>query len=422
MPLTIPVAHDFICPWCWAGLLQAQQLQREFGVEIDWLGYELFPEELEWPDYPAGAPVPENKPPVLSRFDFLLAADGIKLPESTRPHKMRTFNAHEAVEYAKTLGVADALVDRLYRAYWEQGLEINNLDVLKVLCAGLIPDLGDLQAAIQEKRFKHNLVGFDDEAYSKGVYNVPTFFINGKRLAEQPYSVIQAAVQEVAPKRVTVYDKLTFPSATANRPYAFVDMVATIDGKILSGERNEHVLDLGSANDHELMKRIASHADAVIVGANTLRTTLSSWNPGTKIRVVVSKSGELPFDSAFFKGGDAYWAAAAAHRPVPHQNVKPLIAGDFEVDFPKLMGILKEMGVERLLVLGGSELNAQLLHADLIDELFLTVAPKVKLGRDVPTYADGEPLSRESMHRYALLENHVIGDEVFLRYRRKTEE
>jgi riboflavin biosynthesis pyrimidine reductase len=77
------------------------------------------------------------------------------------------------------------------------------------------------------------------------------------------------------------------------------------------------------------------------------------------------------------------------------------------------------LGVRRLLILGGSETNAVFLADDLVDELFLTIAPKVKLGRSVPTYAGGEPLARDSLLRFKLLEHHVVESEVFLRYRRE---
>jgi len=49
MSVTLPIAHDFICPWCWVGLLQALKLKKEFGVALEWKGYELWPEELAWP-------------------------------------------------------------------------------------------------------------------------------------------------------------------------------------------------------------------------------------------------------------------------------------------------------------------------------------------------------------------------------------
>jgi predicted DsbA family dithiol-disulfide isomerase len=197
MSLTIPIAHDFICPWCWAGLLQARKLQDEFGIKLDWKGYELFPDELEWPDWPPAPPAPANKPPTPSRFDFLLLADGIELPATDRPKKMRTHNAHEAVEYAKTEGVHDQLIEALYRAYWQGAKEINNPAVLREVATGIVKDLDALSAAVESREFKENIVGFDDPAYAAGVYNVPTFFINGKSLAEQPYVVLQKALKEV---------------------------------------------------------------------------------------------------------------------------------------------------------------------------------------------------------------------------------
>jgi riboflavin biosynthesis pyrimidine reductase len=54
--------------------------------------------------------------------------------------------------------------------------------------------------------------------------------------------------------------------------------------------------------------------------------------------------------------------------------------------------------------------------ADLIDELFLTLAPKIKLGDEIPTFAGGTPLPREKVQSYKLEEVHQIGDEIFLRY------
>ena len=67
---------------------------------------------------------------------------------------------------------------------------------------------------------------------------------------------------------------------------------------------------------------------------------------------------------------------------------------------------------------GGSELNAAILRLNLVDELFLTVAPKIKLGSDIPTYAGGRALERELVQDYKLISSQVKEDEIFLRYRR----
>jgi len=194
MSLTIPVAHDFICPWCWVGLLQSKRLENEFGVNFEWFGFELLPESMEWPDRQPEPDPPANRPPTLSRFQFLLAADDIEMPAVDRPKKMRSFNAHQAVEYAKTEGVANSLVEALYRAYWERGEEINNLDVLRKIAEGIVRDVGAMAQAIESRTFKANIVDYDEPAYAVGIYNVPTFTIAGERYAEQPYSALRKAV------------------------------------------------------------------------------------------------------------------------------------------------------------------------------------------------------------------------------------
>jgi len=217
-----------------------------------------------------------------------------------------------------------------------------------------------------------------------------------------------------------IYRSLDFPAAPEDRPYTFINMVATIDGKTISGHRGEDVQDLGSQADHTLMRRIQDQADAVMVGATTLRAADARWNPGTAFRVVVSNSGHLPYRVPYFQGGGKAFVASAenAKFPDPDIGVRKLIAGKDRVDLVLVLKKLREMGSERLLCFGGSELNAQMLEKDLVDELFLTITPKIKLGRALPTYAGGDPLPRDKMQNYGLLESHTVGNDVFLRYKR----
>jgi predicted DsbA family dithiol-disulfide isomerase len=193
--MTIRVAHDFTCPWCWVGLFQAKDLAREFGATIDWVGYELWPLDLDWPSPAAPEPdKPSNKPQTPSRMDLAYAAQGMEPPTATRPRRMRTNNVHQAVEFAKTVGVQDEFIERLYRALWEQGREINAPDVLRELASGLM-DADAMLVAVEEVRYRDQVVGFDDPAYASGVYNVPTFFIGEERYAGQPLTVLRKAVR-----------------------------------------------------------------------------------------------------------------------------------------------------------------------------------------------------------------------------------
>ena len=208
------------------------------------------------------------------------------------------------------------------------------------------------------------------------------------------------------------YEDVVFEPAPADRPTVYVNMVATIDGKIVTGTRDEDVMDLGSKVDHRAMANLDRVADAVLIGARTLRASPRSWRPRARGTLVVTASGDLPGDARYLEG-ESY----------------VVTNGDFETALPKIpldgwpsvLRRLRGMGIERLYVLGGSELNGQLLGEDLVDELFLTVAPKVRLGTDLPTYAGGEPLPRGGLLDFRLVESHVVENEAFLRYRRRKE-
>ncbi|MBV6458231.1 MAG: hypothetical protein HONBIEJF_01356 [Fimbriimonadaceae bacterium] len=195
MPLTIPVAHDFICSWCWIGWHQVEQLRKEFDVEFDWLGFELYPEAIPWPEPPTIPTVASNRPATPSRLDLAYAAQGIAKPTALRPNRMRDHAALESVEHAKELGFGHEWVGRLYRAYWEDGDEIGSLDVLMELGRDWFSDLDGLRNRILDRHYTDRIVGFNEQAYAAGVYNLPTFFIGGGRYAEQPYVVLRDAME-----------------------------------------------------------------------------------------------------------------------------------------------------------------------------------------------------------------------------------
>jgi 2,5-diamino-6-(ribosylamino)-4(3H)-pyrimidinone 5'-phosphate reductase len=216
-----------------------------------------------------------------------------------------------------------------------------------------------------------------------------------------------------------VYPRLEFGTAPPDRPYVYINMVATIDGKTVSGGRDEPVQDLGSELDHATMRQIERTADAVLIGAGSLRATRGIHYPKGLKRIVASASGDVPTDRRFFTDEpENAFIATTKGTKVPG-GIKVIECGTDRIEWRLLLSVLRgDHGVQKLLLEGGSEINASLLHEDLVDELFLTVAPKVKLGRDVPTYAGGKPLPRDKMLQFRLVSCAQFGDEVFVRYRR----
>lgn len=218
------------------------------------------------------------------------------------------------------------------------------------------------------------------------------------------------------------YQDLKYPDPPKDRPYVVINMVTTIDGKIITGERGEPVHDLGSATDHLMMRRIQDSVDAVLIGATNQRTTPKLWYPSDKIRIVVTRSGNVLYPSRFFDDAPdkaVVFCTDSSELPALPEGTRVFRLGKEEIDWAQALTLLRELGVTNLLVEGGSEVNAQILGLQLVDELFLTLAPKIKLGADTPTYADGKALSRDQVQNYELIEHHVHDDEVFLRFRRK---
>jgi riboflavin biosynthesis pyrimidine reductase len=212
-----------------------------------------------------------------------------------------------------------------------------------------------------------------------------------------------------------VYPDLKFGPAPPDRPRVYINMVATIDGKTVSGERDEPVQDIGSDLDHATMRQIERASDGVMIGAGSLRATKGIHYPAGLWRYVLTESGDVPTDRRFFSDDPsrAYVVAPRGAAVPPGLNV--LEGGDLRL---VLSRIRAEHGVERLLVEGGSEINASFLALDLVDELFLTIAPKVKLGRSVPTFAGGDPLPRAQMLRFELVSCVPVEGEIFVRYAR----
>jgi riboflavin-specific deaminase-like protein len=92
-----------------------------------------------------------------------------------------------------------------------------------------------------------------------------------------------------------------------------------------------------------------------------------------------------------------------------------VVAGEAALDFPAAFAHLRRRwGVKRLLCEGGGELNDALFHADLVDELHLTICPFIFGGREAPTLAEGTGLPRlADARRFHWVRMRQVGSELF---------
>jgi len=237
----------------------------------------------------------------------------------------------------------------------------------------------------------------------------------------------------------SVYAALDWRAPAGARPHVALNMVCTADGRAAVAGR---AAGIGSPTDRLLMRQLRAQADAVMVGAGTLRAEaltptvpasyaaarLARGQSAQPLGVLVSNSGRLPLDRSFFTRADfaraliTSAAGAAALAPAARAGLRVLIAGESAVDLAAALGALRaELGVRWLLCEGGPTLNHALLAAGLVDELFLTLAPKLAAGPG-PTIVEGAPFAPAAAPRLRLLTVHADGDELYLRYRVVREE
>ena len=187
-------------------------------------------------------------------------------------------------------------------------------------------------------------------------------------------------------------------------------MAMTADGKIATANRAVH--SFGSARDLEHLYELRATADAILCGARTVEISNATLgNGGEKFRKRRLKNGlaEYPIRIVVSGGGTIDPAARIFQKhfsPIivlttQHASAKKLaqlraladevkIFGETEVNFCLALRWLRaKQGVNRLLSEGGGELNDALFRATLVNEIHLTICPKIFGGRLAPTLADG---------------------------------
>jgi riboflavin-specific deaminase-like protein len=192
--------------------------------------------------------------------------------------------------------------------------------------------------------------------------------------------------------------------APPDRPYLGINMVSSLDGKATLDWRTRG---LSTEVDRRLFHHLRTQADAVMVGAGTAREErygrvtkseelrdkrVAEGRASEALAVVVSGRLNLPPDLPLLNEPEQeVLIATGAEHELPQTNGRLSYArvGD---DLPRLMAELRERGVGSVLCEGGPTLNSFLFAAGLVDELFLTMNPKVVGGAAAITIVAGREL------------------------------
>ena len=210
-----------------------------------------------------------------------------------------------------------------------------------------------------------------------------------------------------------------------------LNMVASADGAAI--DERGGTGDLGGKGDLLVFRALRAHADAILVGAGTVRAEgygphrltsavaqrrRASGRVDPAVMVVVTATIDLDLAAPLFTEAVTPTvvltcaAAPAERRKAAAAAGRLLVVGDERVDLARGIALLRsELGAGQVLCEGGPNLNSQLLAAGLVDELCLTVAPAL-LGGDGPRIVRGLS-TRVSLGLIAACE---CDGELYLRY------
>jgi riboflavin-specific deaminase-like protein len=214
------------------------------------------------------------------------------------------------------------------------------------------------------------------------------------------------------------------------RPFVATNFAATVDGRAtIEGVSGP----IGSDADTEMLARLRTRFDAVMIGAGTMRAERYGRIVGNQeqrerrerlglshdpLMVIVSGRLDLPWDAPLFTEGGRVLIVTSSEADPP-ETATPLrmLRHEGLVDLTAALHHLRhERGIRALLCEGGPHLHGELWAAGLVDELFLTTAPKLT-GDDAPRIVEGldAPLA-ENLELAWLLEQ---DGELFARYHRR---
>jgi riboflavin biosynthesis pyrimidine reductase len=207
----------------------------------------------------------------------------------------------------------------------------------------------------------------------------------------------------------SLLDGLEVEPQRQDRPYTIVNFVTSVDGRATYEGRSGA---LGDDGDRVLFHSLRERVDAVIAGTTTLaierygrilgkperrERRVAAGRTPEPLACVISRSGRVPWEIPLFAEPEAEVVVFSPSEPdhdEPAAKVhwEPLDGGEPRPLSDALGRLRRGYGVQSLLCEGGPTLFSALLSEGLVDELFLTVSPKLAGGGHAIPITSGLPL------------------------------
>ncbi len=201
-PLRIIVYSDYVCPWCYIGHERIGRLVREFPVAVEWRPFELHPETPRDGARLSGRLGGSERARAWAR-NVLQLAEASSIPMRMPEVVANSHLALEAAEFARARGGFDAMHAALFRAYFDEGRDIGDGDVLCEIARGCGVDDQGLRQALADETYAAEIDRITNEARADEVLSTPTYLFEGgfRMTGAQDYNVFTSITSRLLARR-----------------------------------------------------------------------------------------------------------------------------------------------------------------------------------------------------------------------------
>lgn len=183
--MRVEIWSDVMCPFCYIGKRRFEKALRQFEhedeVAIEWKSFQLNPDMVTDPEADINEYLSEAKGWGLDkaremheRVTEMAEDEGLEY-HMEKAVVANSFDAHRLIQYAKTKGKGEEIEEALFRAYFTEGRNIADHDMLAEIAesAGLDPE--DVRQQLKSEGFKQEVKQDINEAHQLGLQGVPFY-------------------------------------------------------------------------------------------------------------------------------------------------------------------------------------------------------------------------------------------------------
>ncbi len=208
--MKLDIISDPICPWCYIGkteLDKALSQRPDHPFEIEWHPFQLNPdmprEGMDRRAYLEGkfggkAAAVKAYAPVLERAE----AAGLNIDFAAIKRTPNTLDAHRLIHWAGIEGLQDRMSMALFKAYFDEGRDIGDHEVLADIADSLSMDAAMVRHLLATDADVDDIRARDARFREMGISGVPTFIVAGQHAVPgcQPADMWLKVIDELAAK------------------------------------------------------------------------------------------------------------------------------------------------------------------------------------------------------------------------------